>query len=50
MKKLIVFALAAGILASCSGSKTEKESTEAKGGVYYGGVFRMNELEDFKSL
>lgn len=50
MKKLIVFALAAGILASCSGGKTEKESTEAKGGVYYGGVFRMNELEDFKNL
>lgn len=50
MKKLIAFALVAGILASCSGEKTEKESTEAKGGIYYGGVFRMNELEDFKNL
>ncbi|MCD6067288.1 MAG: transporter substrate-binding protein [Bacteroidetes bacterium] len=50
MKKLIAFALVAGVLASCSGEKTEKESTEAKGGVYYGGVFRMNELEDFKNL
>src|SRR5207237_1150141 len=26
------------------------ETLEAKGGLFYGGVFRMNELEDFKNL
>lgn len=37
-------------MAACSPGKTDVESTEAPGGVYYGGVFRMNELEDFKNL
>lgn len=50
MKKIIAFVLAAGILTSCGPDQTEKGSTEAKGGVYYGGVFRVNELEDFKNL
>lgn len=50
MKKLILSVIAAGALVACSGDKTEKQSEEAKGGVYYGGVFRMNELEDFKNL
>lgn len=52
MKKLSIFALAAGlVLASCGPDNPEGvTSVEGKGGVYYGGVFRMNELEDFKSL
>lgn len=40
----------AAILTSCGGDKNKHETQEAKGGVYYGGVFRMNELEDFKNL
>jgi peptide/nickel transport system substrate-binding protein len=50
MKKIIALALVVSIFASCGGDKKEQTSTEAKGGVYYGGVFRMNELEDFKNL
>lgn len=46
--------LAAGVtailLSSCGGDKNNHQSQEAKGGVFYGGVFRMNELEDFKNL
>ncbi len=50
MKRIISSLLAAAMLVACSGEKTERKSEEAKGGVYYGGVFRMNELEDFKNL
>lgn len=39
-------------LAACGGGGTKDHGFEkkAKGGVYYGGVFKMNEVEDFKSL
>ncbi len=50
MKQLFLSLVAVGLLFSCSNDKTETQSEEAKGGVYYGGVFRMNELEDFKNL
>lgn len=50
MKKLVLSLAALALLASCSNDKKEQNSEEAKGGVYYGGVFRMNELEDFKNL
>ncbi len=50
MKKIISSIIAAALLVACSGGKTDKQSKEATGGVYYGGVFRMNELEDFKNL
>lgn len=56
-KKMKKIALAACIvssvfLVSCGGGsgKTDKTDKEAKGGVYYGGVFRVNETEDFRSL
>jgi len=52
MKKYILPFLAASILwAGCWGDdhKGLKERT-AKGPVHYGGVFRMNEVEDFRSL
>lgn len=40
-----------GLLASCGGSENSTGgSRKAEGGVYYGGVFRMNEVEDFSSL
>jgi oligopeptide transport system substrate-binding protein len=52
MKKIALLAVAAGIILSACGPDEPAERTgqEANGGVYYGGVFRMNELEDFKSL
>lgn len=49
--KLILVASSITILlASCGGDAKKHETQEGKGGVYYGGVFRMNELEDFKNL
>ncbi|MGZ4033895.1 MAG: ABC transporter substrate-binding protein [Bacteroidia bacterium] len=51
MKKVIYSLLVAGFFASCgSGTTTTGEAHKAKGGVYYGGVFRMNEVEDFRNL
>jgi oligopeptide transport system substrate-binding protein len=39
------------LLVSCGpNNKDASESVEGKGGVFLGGAFRMNELEDFKSL
>ncbi len=40
------------VVLSCgpSGPNHDGPDKAAKGGVYYGGVFRMNEVEDFKSL
>ena len=47
----IVILLSAYIfLPSCGSKKTETNSVEAKGGVFYGGVFKFNELENFKNL
>jgi len=51
IKKLLVITGTIAILfASCGTDKAKHQSQEGKGGVYYGGVFRMNELEDFKNL
>lgn len=51
MKKVIYSLLIAGLFASCGGGTTTTgESREAKGGVFYGGVFKMNEVEDFRNL
>jgi oligopeptide transport system substrate-binding protein len=51
MKKVIYSLLVTTLLASCGGgNKTTGESQKGKGGVYYGGVFRMNEVEDFRNL
>ena len=57
MKKIFI-PLAAGLftlgLASCSScsddNKDNHDGAEGKGGVYMGGVMRMNEVEAFKSL
>ena len=40
------------ILSGCGGNKKDKgKSTQAaNGGVQYGGVFKVNEVEDFKKL
>jgi len=56
MKKLYIPLLAGAITfglacTSCSDDKKDNhEGAEAKGGVYLGGVMRMNENESFKSL
>lgn len=54
MKKIFIPLLAASItlgLASCSDDKKDNhQGEEAKGGVYLGGVMRLNEVEAFKSL
>lgn len=38
------------IISSCGNTASTHSSTKAKGNVYYGGVFKVNEIEDFKSL
>ncbi len=53
MKKLIYLLVGATvILSSCGGDNNNNNINEkaANGGVKYGGVFKMNETEDFKSL
>ena len=53
MKKLIYLILGTAlILSSCGGDNNNdnKNTMIAKGNVKYGGVFKMNETEDFKSL
>lgn len=49
MKKGICFLLVIGLLSSC-GINNDKELRVAKGNVFYGGVLKMNEVEDFRSL
>ena len=51
MRKVIYSLLFAGLLLSCGGNhNNDKGSRAGKGNVYYGGVFRMNEVEDFRNL
>lgn len=51
---LSLFLLATLVLAGCSSESKENNNTKeveaAEGGRYYGGVFRMNEIENFSSL
>jgi oligopeptide transport system substrate-binding protein len=51
IKKLFLIASSVAIfISACGGDNKQHQTQEGKGGVYYGGVFRMNELEDFKNL
>ncbi len=53
MKKIIYLLIGATVLlSSCGGDQknNNKNTKIAKGDVKYGGVFKMNETEDFKSL
>lgn len=52
MRKLsLYFLFAALICSSCGdGGKKDKEQKQGKGGIKYGGIFRSNENEYFKSL
>lgn len=51
MKRGILYLFAAVMLIACGGKeKKQSESRLGKGGIKYGGVFRVNETEDFRSL
>jgi oligopeptide transport system substrate-binding protein len=50
MNKILVFALIVILFNSCKNETKEERSVEAEGGVYYGGVFKVNELDEFKNL
>lgn len=51
MKKVIFSLFAVALLASCGNDNTTTGGfRKANGGVYYGGVFRTNEVEDFRNL
>jgi len=52
MKKLLIALLGIVMLGSCGGGNdnNETKSKIGKGGIYYGGVFRINEEEDFRNL
>jgi oligopeptide transport system substrate-binding protein len=51
MKKIIFVIAVAVFMAACGGKNDKgKTGTEAPGGVVYGGVFRINEVEDFRNL
>jgi len=51
IKKAIYLSLVALIMSSCGGEdNNHEEFKEGNGGVFYGGVFRSNEVEDFHSL
>jgi len=50
MKKVILLVFIAIFLNSCNNETKEDRSVKAEGGVYYGGVFKVNELDEFKNL
>jgi oligopeptide transport system substrate-binding protein len=51
MKKVIYLLLLTGFIISCrERSKTVGSFTKVNGNRYYGGIFRMNEIEDFRNL
>jgi len=51
MKRFFIYFLLLIFIAACGGpSAPEKNGATAKGGVEYGGVFRVNEVADFRSL
>ena len=49
-KKLLPFIVCSLLLAGCGGGRQGQNGHKAKGGVYYGGVFRRNEVVGFRSL
>ncbi len=51
MRKLVYLCLSIVLLSACGEPEDEKTVlVEGKGGVYLGGVFKSNEIEDFRSL
>lgn len=50
MKKLLYLFLALFVISCGEGKKDGNGAKKAKGPVFYGGVFKMNEVEDFRDL
>lgn len=52
LSAILCSSIAVGMLTSCGGgdNKDDHSSSEAKGGVYLGGIMRLNEVENLKSL
>lgn len=51
MRRVIYLLLLAGLFNACGvNDKSTGTLTKAVGNVYYGGTFRMNEIEDFRNL
>lgn len=52
MKKLVLLLLTVSVFVWSCGEEESSVTTlaDAKGGVFYGGVFKTNEVEDFRSL
>lgn len=51
MRRGICLLLLAGLFHACGvNDKSARDLTKANGNVYYGNVFRMNEIEDFRNL
>jgi oligopeptide transport system substrate-binding protein len=50
MNKLFLLSLTLLLFGACSQDKNNNKAKTAKGPVFYGGVFRMNEVEDCRSL
>jgi oligopeptide transport system substrate-binding protein len=51
LKQLLFYIISFTLLSACSNNNNSSHtSTKANGNVYYGGVFKINEVEDFKSL
>jgi oligopeptide transport system substrate-binding protein len=49
-KRIILFLSIVFFFTTCKQKIKEERSEEANGGVFYGGVFKINELDDFKNL
>ena len=51
MKKLFLLSIISmTLLFSCKQDVQEIGQRQGKGGIFYGGVFRMNEVQDFRNL
>lgn len=51
MNRFVLVLFISWLIVSCGDDQVKKENTqEAKGGVYAGGIARLNEVENFKSL
>src|SRR5581483_3825288 len=47
---IFLFGVSLAILNGCGNGQHGNGQHQAKGGVYYGGAFRINEVADFRSL
>ena len=51
MKRIVYLSVIAScLLWSCGQDTKDVDKRQGKGGIYYGGVFKMNEVQDFRNL